>query len=304
MADKQHTVKVKVEKQDSQQATTIGERLASGFKRMLNPDQKGGGALGALIGGQAGVGSLLKQAGGIAGEALGGPLGAIAGGKVGDELAKIFDTIVNFPQKFMQVAGQIASYVSAANPQVVERFNLAAKDMTAIFGHGLSPAMEMFTDMIRSVADGLASSDLIGSMKGLFGELRDQFRELQPAISLAVKNFADVVSSFIRMTTWAVKLAGAINQLPWIAQIGKKMGGGRLNGASVGMAAQSASMMGAEEYSRAATIAAYSTGVDPAARTADATEQTVGLLNDVLNVLQMGNGPMGVGVLGRIFGGG
>lgn len=76
------------------------------------------------------------------------------------------------------------SFVEAFRPDVVKRFDIASRDLLAVVGEGLVPAMELGTLVVREFADILnglykATRDIT---EGGFGLLRELFDQLKPVV--------------------------------------------------------------------------------------------------------------------------
>lgn len=262
----------------SNKPSSIGEV----FKDLITPGNKNG-LLAGILGGS--VGGIVGQAGGMAGEALGGPLGALIGKQVGNIVGDILDKLMHPIQTFKEVASEIAGYVQAANPQAVERFNMATKDLTAVFGHALTPAMETFTDVVRAIADGLASSDLMAAWRSASNELKTTLENLAPLIRGASRALGELAGVAARIAT-SKSTSGAAGLLmgliPGTGLLSELLGGGA--GASVGLAAHQANFSGVEEFGRQAALATASSGQssqDPQAKIADNTDMMVRLLERI-----------------------
>lgn len=249
----------------------------------------GSDLVGALIGG--GVGGAahkgMKILAGMAGQAVGGPVGALLSGAVADKVGDVMDAFLHPIDTFKEIAGKIAGFVGAASPAKVERFNLAMKDMTALFGHGLGPAMDMMTDIVRSTADAFASSSLGKDMQGFFGDLRKLWEEAKPAAQVFMKLMADSIARFVQFGRQVVGV------LQWIQEHSPKSfwkaardNMGVRQGASFGLSAQSAGFVGAEEFGRQAAAATYSSGKSWAEQGVEQAKTTNEKLADIFNLVE------------------
>lgn len=247
-----------------------------------------GGAAKALMGHIGGnmmsgvAGGVVGGGGGALAGMLGGPVGAGVVAAAG-AVKQVFDEIVGLPDRFMAVAAKISGFVQAANPMAVERFNLAAKDLTAVFGHALTPALKVMEDIVRSIGDATASSDLGASMKALFKEMGSQFEELKPTLMVVTRLIADYAGAVIRSGAAIIKVLGWINDAMGVGTLKKLFGGSAKNmeGASRGMSAQSAGFTGVEQFGMEAAQATFTSGASAADRTAAATETAASTLERI-----------------------
>ncbi len=146
----------------------------------------------------------------------------------------------------------VAGYVSEYNPGAVERFTIAVRDLNAVIGYILEPAMDATTKLVRNLADGLM------------------------IVAPILRAFVNVFATWpINTTTWLIaKLAG----------LAAKLSGNE--GASVGMATNQSSTGSAASLSETALRSAFSLGGGgPFERTANATEGIFNLVEEISRVI-------------------
>lgn len=93
---------------------------------------------------------------------------------------------------------QMAGFVSKYNPAAAERWTRVGDDFTAVLGARMAPALELFTDMFRGVADfvhtALPDPATISAALRPLKEMGPAFRELgaqvAPTIKLMLEGFA------------------------------------------------------------------------------------------------------------------
>lgn len=65
---------------------------------------------------------------------------------------------------FSDLGKQLASFVQLASPATVQMFNRAVEDTTALIGQGLTPILELVTQVVRSAADSMGGFVRVGQL--------------------------------------------------------------------------------------------------------------------------------------------
>jgi hypothetical protein len=116
---------------------------------------------------------------GAAGGAIGGALGGLAAG-----LGAAIAAPIAFAEVVSGVATQVAGFVSAINPGLVQTLGLAFRDLTAVVGIALQPILQAAVPIIRQFTNALYPlAKTVGST------LSGIFEALQPAIDALTDTF-------------------------------------------------------------------------------------------------------------------
>jgi len=116
---------------------------------------------------------------GAAGGAIGGALGGLAAG-----LGAAIAAPIAFAEVVSGVASQIAGFISAINPGLVQTLGFAFRDLTAVVGIALQPILQAAVPIIRQFTNAL-----LPLAKTVGSTLSGIFEALQPAIDALTDTF-------------------------------------------------------------------------------------------------------------------
>lgn len=116
----------------------------------------------------------------------------------------------------------IKMFVDAANPAVVDQFNMAIKDTVAVVGHALTPVLQALTPGLRLFGDLLASiMPSWEEMEAITGPLNQYFHDMRKAIEpiipilkgallLAIQGVGEALEilakGIVQLTNWMTDL--------------------------------------------------------------------------------------------------
>lgn len=173
----------------------------------------GGRLAGAGVGAVAGAAENAALGGGVARGAMGGAgAGAAAGGAVAAgvllSLEALSTAITGSIQAFTGLSKAVMGMVGAYNPAMLELFNMAMKDLMAVFGSGLQPILQAFTNVVRYAADALLP---------IIQKLAPVFEQLSVAV---VSFFGPIVDAIAQVMNEAMpsfmELANIVSELATI----------------------------------------------------------------------------------------
>lgn len=124
------------------------------------------------------------------------------------------------------ILDKIGSFVSKANPAVMDRLSLAMDNVSAVIGHALTPVVqamiplvEMFGDFLASIIPSQAEMNvLMKEFTPLIDALREELQALAPVISTIIKaiiKFSAVLLNFIVKVQSAIfrSIAAVLNAI-------------------------------------------------------------------------------------------
>lgn len=234
------------------------------------------------------VGAGKVAAGGLKGAAGGGLGGGVQGALMasGNPYAMAAGAGIGAVSNFID---QIKELVEVANPEVVEMFNAALRDIKGVIGQSLTPIIQALIPLIRMWGDFIASiipsasqvNGIMQSLQPLFDDFRAELADLAPIIKMVVDWTIKLAAVIVQFTVYLLHLYNTIMKMlrqQTIEALGLPQapggaGSGRFSGSSVGAAARQASFTGIEQLGKDLQLAAFSKGLDPSVRTANAAEQ-------------------------------
>lgn len=103
---------------------------------------------------------------------------------------------------FIGIGNQMAGWVSKANPATVSRWTAALDDASAVIGHRLTPGLEFFTGIVRTVGDAFATDSKSAALfKETWDSLRETFERAKPLIADASHAFIQFVGHVLKGTS-------------------------------------------------------------------------------------------------------
>jgi hypothetical protein len=224
------------------------------------------------------------------------------------------DALGMIPAALEGIFSAVPGIVAKASPAAYKMWEMALEDTIAVIGHALVPMLQMMTSGMRKLGDALVSNgpaiERIGAMFGnLFEGLVDIGIKVLPFVlanfqllgiglyALAAPLIALSKALDIVRNNAIFRIAAAIATGGTSETILAMTGTRGTPGSSVGAAARPAQMQSTESYITGLQVAAFSQGIDPARRTADASEKTNVLLQQL--ILLSGAGPIGVAAIQR-----
>lgn len=236
------------------------------------------GAIGKAVAAKKAIGQfasgVAEGAGAAGSEALAaaGPVGVAMA--VGFKLKEVIGQALEFAQKTFDT---IKSFVSIANPGVVEHFDEAWNDLYAVIGHTLTPIVERLAPVVEDLGDFLASiipsaedlDKILAEMQPIWDELRSVLVLIAPLlkdVALGILKIMEVAARFLK---WVF---GSVPELTLIHDMAKAGKGHDFEKSARDSAAQGASFTTLEGLGKNFQLAAFSQGLPPMQRTADAAE--------------------------------
>jgi methyl-accepting chemotaxis protein len=169
-------------------------------------------------------------------------------GAAGLALTGIFESVID-------IGKQMSQFVQLASPATVQMFNRATEDLMAVIGRGLTPIMELVTQVVRTAADSLGGFAKVGAlvaqglkplagaftafyeMVGRVGLVLSRIAEATlpqwEAMSLAVTEFVKAIQPAVDVLTdlagqvladWAGMVANVIQELtPYVVGFTRAM---------------------------------------------------------------------------------
>jgi hypothetical protein len=134
-----------------------------------------------------------------------------AGGGVGGALAGIGGAVTGIVGGFAAAGSALKSFVAAANPAAVLRFDRALADVSGVIGRALAPVLDVVTGALRLFGDFLASvlpsGDQLREALAPIGELFDTLREALAPVAEILKNVFLVA---LKLLAVPLKIFGAL----------------------------------------------------------------------------------------------
>lgn len=271
-------------------AVDIKKSLGGSLKNALGDVGGASSTLGNLAGG--GLGSALSGVAGKAASVVSGltELAAAAGpaGVAVGVAAAGFGVALAVFEKGKDLAGM-------ANPYVVERYNLAWNDLSATVGRVFVPMVEKATEVVRTVGDFLATvmpstqevREALSGLNPAFQEFRSYLADIAPAIKFGLvaglRMLGDYLKVFGQILKGVMKTLSLINP---VAQIGRTIN--KFRGTDGALASSygasihgPASFIGLEALSKTTAQRALGAGSDPQEKTAQNSERSVGILEEI-----------------------
>lgn len=169
---------------------------------------------------------------------------------------------------FEMATDTIKQFVSVANPQVMEQFDLAVRDISGVIGQSLTPVIEaaipwvrMFGDLLASIIpDAKAFNDALKPLQNALVEFKTAIDPLIPLIKGELMRelgmLAEQFAMLVQVLTWQLKLVTFIPNLIAEQINGDKSGSNWKSGE--GAAARSgASYSGIAEAGRSMQLAGF-----------------------------------------------
>ena len=176
----------------------------------------GGKVAGAGLGAVAGAAGNAVTGGGVARGAMGGAgAGASAGGAVAAGLMMSLEglsaVVTGSMQAFTGLSKAVMGMVGAYNPAMLEMFNMAMKDLMAVFGSGLQPILQAFTNVVRYAADALLP--VIQNLAPVFEQLSVAVVSfLGPIVDAFAQVLSDSLPAFESMAAMITEIATALGE--------------------------------------------------------------------------------------------